>query len=49
MGIGTPEVHPIDSCAYDTIANGGVMMPRRVIDQIIDRAANIRPPADGPQ
>ncbi len=37
MGIGTLEVHPIDLLgAYNTIANGGVRMPRRVIDQIID-------------
>jgi membrane peptidoglycan carboxypeptidase len=49
MGIGTLEVHPIDLLgAYDTIANGGVMMPRRVIDQIIDSSGKvIWPPADG--
>ena len=49
MGIGTLEVHPIDLLgAYGTIANGGVMMPRRVIDQIIDSSGKvIWPPADG--
>ena len=32
MGIGTLEVHPIDLLgAYGTIANGGVLMPRRMI------------------
>ncbi len=37
MGIGTLEVHPIDLLgAYDTIANGGVHMPRRVINSIVD-------------
>ena len=42
MGIGTLEVHPIDLLgAYDTIANGGVMMPRRVIDQIIDSSGKV--------
>ncbi len=49
MGIGTLEVHPIDLLgAYGTIANGGVKMPRRVIDQIIDSTGKvIWPPADG--
>jgi len=49
MGIGTLEVHPIDLLgAYDTIANGGVLMPRRVIDQIVDSTGKvIWPPADG--
>ena len=49
MGIGTLEVHPIDLLgAYGTIANGGVKMPRRVIDQIIDSSGKvIWPPADG--
>ena len=37
MGIGTLEVHPIDLLgAYSTIANGGVMMPRRIISSITD-------------
>ncbi len=37
MGIGTLEVHPIDLLgAYNTIANGGVLMPRRVISSIVD-------------
>ncbi|MEA2632548.1 MAG: hypothetical protein QOE66_2767 [Chloroflexota bacterium] len=32
MGIGTLEVHPIDlTGAYGTVANGGVLMPRRMI------------------
>ena len=36
-GIGTLEVHPIDLLgAYGTIANGGVLMPRRVISTILD-------------
>ena len=35
MGIGTLEVHPIDLLgAYGTIANGGVLMPRRMIQTI---------------
>ena len=42
MGIGTLEVHPIDLLgAYGTIANGGVMMPRRVINQIIDSSGKV--------
>jgi membrane peptidoglycan carboxypeptidase len=37
MGIGTLEVHPIDLLgAYGTIANNGVLMPRRVISTILD-------------
>ncbi|HEX6869231.1 MAG TPA: transglycosylase domain-containing protein [Candidatus Limnocylindrales bacterium] len=37
MGIGTLEVHPIDLLgAYSTLANGGVLMPRRVISTILD-------------
>ena len=37
MGIGTLEVHPIDLLgAYGTIANGGVLMPRRMIGTILD-------------
>ena len=37
MGIGTLELHPIDLLgAYGTIANGGVLMPRRVIGTIYD-------------
>jgi membrane peptidoglycan carboxypeptidase len=37
MGIGTLEVHPIDLLGgYNTIANGGVHMPRRVISTIVD-------------
>jgi len=37
MGIGTLEVHPIDLLgAYSSIANGGVLMPRRVIGTILD-------------
>ena len=37
MGIGTLEVHPIDLLgAYGIIANGGVLMPRRVINTILD-------------
>jgi membrane peptidoglycan carboxypeptidase len=36
-GIGTLEVHPIDLLgAYGTLANGGVLMPRRVISTILD-------------
>jgi penicillin-binding protein 1A len=36
-GIGTLEVHPIDLLgAYGTVANGGVLMPRRVISSIVD-------------
>ena len=36
-GIGTLEVHPIDLLgAYGTIANNGVLMPRRVIGTILD-------------
>jgi membrane peptidoglycan carboxypeptidase len=41
MGIGTLEVHPIDLLgAYNTVANGGVHMPRRVIDTILDSDGN---------
>ena len=37
MGIGTLEVHPIDLVgAYGVIANGGVVMPRRVIGTILN-------------
>ena len=37
MGIGTLEVHPIDLLGgYNTIANSGVFMPRRVIGTILD-------------
>ena len=37
MGIGTLEVHPIDLLgAYGTIANGGVLMPRRFIGTILN-------------
>jgi membrane peptidoglycan carboxypeptidase len=37
MGIGTLEVHPIDLLgAYGTIADGGVHVPRRLIDTIVD-------------
>src|SRR6478735_3392117 len=36
-GIGTLEVHPIDLLgAYGSIANSGVLMPRRVIGTILD-------------
>jgi membrane peptidoglycan carboxypeptidase len=36
MGIGTLEVHPIDLLgAYGSIANNGVLMPRRVIGTIL--------------
>jgi membrane peptidoglycan carboxypeptidase len=36
MGIGTLEVHPIDLLgAYGTIANNGVLMPRRLISSVI--------------
>jgi membrane peptidoglycan carboxypeptidase len=35
--IGTLEVHPIDLIgAYGTIANGGVLMPRRIILRVLD-------------
>ena len=41
MGIGTLEVHPIDLLgAYSTIANGGVRVPRQVIDTIVDTNGN---------
>jgi membrane peptidoglycan carboxypeptidase len=41
MGIGTLEVHPIDLLgAYGTIANGGVRMPRKVIDSVVDVNGN---------
>jgi membrane peptidoglycan carboxypeptidase len=37
MGIGTLEIHPIDLLgAYGTIANGGVRMPRRLIEKVVD-------------
>ena len=37
MGIGTLELHPIDLLgAYGTIANGGVKMPRKFINTILD-------------
>ena len=36
MGIGTLELHPIDLLgAYGTIANGGTLMPRRMIRSIV--------------
>ena len=49
MGIGTLEVHPVDLLgAYNTIANGGVHMPRRVISTILDSSGHtVWPPADG--
>jgi membrane peptidoglycan carboxypeptidase len=41
MGIGTLEVHPIDLLgAYGTIANGGVRMPRKVIESVVDVNGN---------
>ncbi len=37
MGIGTLEVHPIDLLgAYGTIADGGIHVPRRVIEKVVD-------------
>ena len=49
MGIGTLEVHPIDLLgAYGTIANGGVLMPRRVISTILDSDGKpVWPTAEG--
>ncbi len=42
MGIGTLELHPIDLLgAYGTIANGGVLMPREYIDQIVDAKGRV--------
>ena len=47
MGIGTLEVHPIDLLgAYSTIANGGVLMPRRMIGTIVDPDGNAVWPHD---
>jgi len=44
MGIGTLEVHPIDLLgAYNTIANGGVRMPRRVINSITHDGQTVWP------
>jgi membrane peptidoglycan carboxypeptidase len=41
MGIGTLEVHPIDLLsAYSTIADGGVHVPRRVIQNVVDVNGN---------
>jgi len=51
-GIGTLEVHPIDLLgAYGTIANNGVLMPRRVISTILDsRGQTFWPtPSDTPK
>ncbi len=46
MGIGTLELHPIDLLgAYGTIANGGVLMPREYIDQIVDANGRVVYPA----
>ena len=37
MGIGTLEVHPIDLLgAYGMVANGGRLMPRRMITKVVD-------------
>ncbi|HET9456830.1 MAG TPA: transglycosylase domain-containing protein [Candidatus Limnocylindrales bacterium] len=37
MGIGTLELHPIDLLgAYGAIANGGVLMPRTTIEEVVD-------------
>jgi membrane peptidoglycan carboxypeptidase len=45
-GIGTLEVHPIDLLgAYSTIANGGVKMPERMIQTIVDPNGNTVWPA----
>ncbi len=42
MGIGTLELHPIELLgAYATIADGGVRVPRRTIDTIIDSDGRI--------
>ena len=42
MGIGTLEVHPIDLLgAYGTIANGGVLMPHRTINTILDSSGQV--------
>jgi membrane peptidoglycan carboxypeptidase len=41
MGIGTLEVHPIDLLgAYATIADGGVRVPRRVLQNVVDVNGN---------
>ena len=41
MGIGTLELHPIDLLgAYSTIADGGIRVPRRVIQSIVDADGN---------
>ncbi len=46
--IGTLEIHPIDLIgAYGVIANGGVLMPRRVILRVLDgTGAQVWPPQD---
>ncbi|HET9614491.1 MAG TPA: transglycosylase domain-containing protein [Candidatus Limnocylindrales bacterium] len=42
MGIGTLEVHPIDMIsAYGAIANGGVLVPRTMILQVVDSSGNV--------
>jgi membrane carboxypeptidase/penicillin-binding protein len=48
MSIGTLGVHAIDMIsAYGMIANGGVMMPRHTIIQVLDDSGNqVWPPAD---
>ena len=47
-GIGTLEVHPIDLLgAFGTIANGGVLMPRRVISTILDSGGRTYWPTPG--
>ncbi|MDO8483517.1 MAG: transglycosylase domain-containing protein [Candidatus Limnocylindrales bacterium] len=41
MGIGTLELHPIDLLgAFSTIADGGVRVPRRAIQSIVDADGN---------
>jgi membrane peptidoglycan carboxypeptidase len=48
MGIGTLEVHPIDLLsAFATIADGGVRVPRRVIQSVVDvNGATVWPLSD---
>ncbi len=48
MGIGTLEVHPIDLLgAYGVAANGGVHMPRQVIETVTDPNGRIVWPLKG--
>jgi penicillin-binding protein 1A len=48
MGIGTLEVHPIDMIgAYGAIANGGKLMPRRMILSVTDSDGNVVWPVPG--